>query len=95
VLPLARLPCECLGGAAPGGLTGVGLDEELGEVGHSEHQMQRAVVHPVGREVGSQLAVGLALATPPSPVVMHRSMDACSHMHPLHIHICMQWSRRV
>lgn len=63
-LPPARLPGERLGGAAAGGVGGVGLDDELAEVGHPEHQVQRPeVVHPVRREVGRQLAVGLALAT--------------------------------
>ncbi len=69
-LPPPRLPGERLGGAAARRLGGVGLDE-LGEVGHPEDEVQRAeVVHPVRREVGGQLAVGLALA----PLVLaHRA----------------------
>lgn len=78
-LPPAGLPGERLGGAAPAGLAGVGLDE-LGEVGHPEDEVQRAeVVHPVRREVGGQLAVGLALA----PLVLaHRARAAAAAGHP-------------
>ena len=74
-LPPPGLPGERLGGAAAGGVAGVGLDE-LGEVGHPEDEVQRAeVVHPVRREVGGQLAVGLALA----PLVLaHRARAAAT-----------------
>ena len=74
-LPPARLPGERLGGAPAGGLGGVGLDE-LSEVGHPEDEVQRPeVVHPVRREVGGQLAVGLALA----PLVLaHRARAAAA-----------------
>ena len=74
-LPPPGLPGERLGGAAAGGVAGVGLDE-LGEVGHPEDEVQRAeVVHPVRREVGGQLAVGLALA----PLVLaHRASAAAT-----------------
>jgi hypothetical protein len=74
-LPPARLPGERLGGAPAGGLGGVGLNE-LGEVGHPEDEVQRAeVVHPVRREVGGKLAVGLALA----PLVLaHRARAAAA-----------------
>jgi hypothetical protein len=50
-----------------------------GEVGHSEHQVHRAeVVHPVGREVGGRLAVGLSLAT---LMLAHRARATAAGRH--------------
>ena len=93
-LPPPGLPGERLGGAAAGGVAGVGLDE-LGEVGHPEDEVQRAeVVHPVRREVGGQLAVGLALA----PLVLaHRARAAATVAaagHPPRLQVQVEWRER-
>lgn len=74
-LPPARLPDERLGGATASGVGGVGLYDELGQVRHSEDEVQRPeVVHPARREIGGQLAVGLALA----PLMLARRARAAA-----------------